>query len=1199
LKNRRLVLAIGFILLLLLIWFAGPMVGLKSVPVRSLTAGLAVMTGIVVILLNKIRASKGAALIENAIEEEAVTQLASARPDRKDEIAALRDQLNAAIATLKKSKMGKFRWGKSALYELPWYMIIGPPASGKSTAIRHSGLNFPHVSEEGRGIQGIGGTRNCDWWFTNQAVLLDTAGRYTTEEEDKEEWLAFLDMLKKGRKRKPINGILVGVSVADLLNADEEGIQWHAKNIRKRIDELFQRLNVTFPIYVVFTKCDLLQGFVEFFGDMNTEERAQVWGGTLNEEELKQGKAETIFEQEFDLLQRSLDHRRLSRLGAETKMQSKQSVYFFPLQFQSLKNKLSAFVKDLFEPNPYQQNPFFRGFYFTSGTQEGTPIDNVIGAMSKAFGLSGDISSMLGAAQETKSYFIKDLFLKVIFPDQHIAGLSTGAARRGRVVRKLAFAASLAVLAVLGTGLVFSFTGNKRLLSATTKSAQSVHQIQWRDGKQFGTNLKTMDALRGRLVKLDRYGSKQPTAMLRWGLYRGHVVSDPSRQVYFDRYSELLLHPMGQEVESELSRLSSKGRISQEEFPYFYNILKAYLMMGDPAKGDPEFMEAMFSAVMDEQETFREHPDIRQVVERQNAYYLEHLDTGKAPALALQKELVADARRTLQGVPLLELAYLKIREAGSKHFEPYTLEKALQSRRQNVLYSKYKVPGIFTPQGWNDYFKEASVKASEETLKEDWILGDLAKNLAGGREGKAFVVEGLRDLYMRDYVKEWRSFVGAVHVRTFRNMEDAVDRLHVLTENDSPFIRLFQAVAKQTEIEKKPILKTTEEAAGLFDRAKRKLGVSGKVKVKVKLPEAPDNFVEKNYRPLHDFVEGRGSGKEQQIAELQNYIGLLAKIGDMLNSISTTDYPQREAKDLAENIMSRSSGSELHEALSTINDMMRDMDVESRRVVEPLLKEPILYTLSTVLQNAGEYLDQLWQDEVYEPYQGNLQSRYPFSPAGPDATLIDVAEFYHPTDGVFRRFVTHQLKNFLEAAGRDSWRAKTWQGQGIKFSRGFLTSLEQISKISECLFPKGSTDPRASFSLYPYPTPGLSEIRILVDDQDYRYRMGPQVDKEFSWPAQAGLTGAKLSILDEKSGFRDDKSFKGPWGFFRLLDAGRVTQQSSTKYQLTWAFDSSQAKRYEVNFRLKARSTKNPFLPGLFRNFRCPSRISGPLEQTS
>src|SRR5450432_1688622 len=130
---------------------------------------------------------------------------AGMRPDQQAQVEAMQAEFQKAVQALKSSKLG--RDGRDPLNALPWYVMVGPPGSGKTTAIRSSGLKFP----QGRNsvVKGVGGTRNCDWWMTNEAILLDTAGRWSTEDEDGDEWLAFLDLLKKTRPRKPINGILV------------------------------------------------------------------------------------------------------------------------------------------------------------------------------------------------------------------------------------------------------------------------------------------------------------------------------------------------------------------------------------------------------------------------------------------------------------------------------------------------------------------------------------------------------------------------------------------------------------------------------------------------------------------------------------------------------------------------------------------------------------------------------------------------------------------------------------------------------------------------------------------------------------------------------------------------------------------------------------------------------------------------------
>lgn len=133
----------------------------------------------------------------------------------------LADRFDEAAQILKKAhfnapgQRGQWtqRFSTQYLYQLPWYVIIGAPGSGKTTALVNSGLQFPLADRFGKtALRGIGGTRNCDWWFTNEAVLLDTAGRYTTQEseqaQDAGEWLSFVDLLRKYRRSSRLTASL-------------------------------------------------------------------------------------------------------------------------------------------------------------------------------------------------------------------------------------------------------------------------------------------------------------------------------------------------------------------------------------------------------------------------------------------------------------------------------------------------------------------------------------------------------------------------------------------------------------------------------------------------------------------------------------------------------------------------------------------------------------------------------------------------------------------------------------------------------------------------------------------------------------------------------------------------------------------------------------------------------------------------------
>lgn len=173
------------------------------------------LLALVVWVIKRILARRAAKRVESMVQTQADQAVAAAPSAQRADTEALRSRMMEAVKQIKTSRLGVLK-GKAALYELPWYVIIGNPAAGKSTAILNSGLQFPFEDNRSNVIQGIGGTRNCDWYFTTTGIVLDTAGRYSVSVEDRMEWLTFLGLLKKNRPRAPINGVIIAVSIAEL-----------------------------------------------------------------------------------------------------------------------------------------------------------------------------------------------------------------------------------------------------------------------------------------------------------------------------------------------------------------------------------------------------------------------------------------------------------------------------------------------------------------------------------------------------------------------------------------------------------------------------------------------------------------------------------------------------------------------------------------------------------------------------------------------------------------------------------------------------------------------------------------------------------------------------------------------------------------------------------------------------------------------
>src|SRR3984957_9080233 len=571
----RIVLAgIGLTSVAALIYLAGPLVSiggwhpLQNYIVREIAILVVAAAFASVMAFNWKRRKKATAEIAEGI----------ATSDKVDDDAdVLKDRVKDALATLKVASRGK----KDFLYDLPWYVLIGPPGSGKTTALVNSGLQFPlSRGATPAAISGVGGTRYCDWWFTEDAVLIDTAGRYTTQDSDakadKQSWLAFLDLLKSNRPHQPINGVLVAISLEDLMTLSPADISAHANAIRARLLELHDRLQVDFPVYALFTKGDLIAGFVEYFANLSDQARRQVWGATFQTNDKTRNLIGEV-PAEFDLLVQRLTYDLTDRLQEEPTPSNRVLLYGFPAQIAGLKRPIFDFLNQIFEPTRYHANATLRGFYFTSGTQQGTPIDRLIGALAKSFGaeqVSPQAYSGLG-----KSFFLTDLILKVIIGEAGWVSFNRAAMRRARIA-KAALYLSISLVAVTAAGLWWvSYTRNRDLINRTQyavtdyvqQAGAYLHETVVGD-HDLHKVLPLLDKLRN--LPSGYATRKTPTPRLAtFGLSQRERLQSSAEQVYHIGLERLLRPRLVYRMEEVLEANKSNPG-------FIYEGLKVYLMIG-------------------------------------------------------------------------------------------------------------------------------------------------------------------------------------------------------------------------------------------------------------------------------------------------------------------------------------------------------------------------------------------------------------------------------------------------------------------------------------------------------------------------------------------------------------------------------------------------------------------------------------------
>ena len=390
-------------------------------------------------------------------------------------IKDLESQWEKAIQTLYNSKLNK---GQNPIYALPWVLVIGESGAGKTSLIKNSRLSSA-VTDVEVSAQ-YAGTKNCDWWFFEDAVILDTAGRYSIpveEKRDSAEWERFLSLLSKYRKEEPLNGLVVTISAQRLLENDKDLIQADALSIRKKIDQLMVSIGAKFPVYLMITQMDHVYGFVDFCEALPEELQTQAMG-YLNDS-LTQDWQE-VASKGLDVLKQKVTA--LQLLSIEHNSKHSKEILLFSKEFDRLASPLKEFLSVVFGDNPYQKIPMLRGIYFSSALSDGDTNSKFL----SDFSLAQNIPE-----PKNKSYFIADFFRVILPNDRNIFIPIKEYLSWQRKNYKIAMATWLFVFTSFAGIYTYSYMQN----------IEVIDDVKYM--KQYNKNFKDMD-LTSRVIALDK-----------------------------------------------------------------------------------------------------------------------------------------------------------------------------------------------------------------------------------------------------------------------------------------------------------------------------------------------------------------------------------------------------------------------------------------------------------------------------------------------------------------------------------------------------------------------------------------------------------------------------------------------------------------------------------------------------------------------
>ena len=1139
----------GFLLIAAVIWIAGPYLVISgNRPLESESSRLIAIVGVVLAWLAWVMFERWQARRASGKLASAVITQAAAEPLPSGDVVKLREGFEQAVATLGSRHKGR------TLYDLPWYVFIGPPGSGKTTALLNSGLHFSLDALGGQArLRGIGGTRNCDWWFTDEAVFLDTAGRFTTQDSDAAAdsagWKEFLALLTKYRKRRPINGVILTISVKDLLTQGEFAREQQVEAARYRLRELGRELQIELPVYVMVTMCDLIAGFAEYFDDQVQDGRAQVWGVTFPYEQTASGQAARNFPPEFEALVRRLNERVFARLEEETDARRRAKIFAFPQQMASLRDSLAHYLTDVFAATSYEQRILLRGVYLTSGTQEGTPIDRLLGAIGRGFRVAPE--AVVAPGGRGKAFFVERLLTQVVLGESGLAGVNRRFEMRTAGVTLAAYAALVALTVVGVMALSVSYRRNAEYLADLEREVARLRAVPTaRTVTSAQGLLPRLDAIRDVVRASNRYNDSLPWGM-RWGLYQGWAMSNAAHDAYMIELDSSLLPFVAARLQQ---RLAQYGREPEKLYEY----LKAYLMLGQPEHVNEKHLQYLVN---------HEWSSANGVPDAAGASLAQHfqalLDSGeKLRPMPMNSSLVSQACSTVKRASLGRIMYSWLRETyASNDSQGVRLDVAggvaatQVIRRKSGVDLSQPVPSLFSRGAFDKITGSDLPELVDEFAKDNWVCD------GGSNFDKTRLQGELTNVYQQEYIAAWDAVLNDLMIVTPSTVDGMADLLGVLGGPASPLKNLLDVITENTRLTQ-PAKAEAPAETGILAKGKSyadRVTTIFKQGPAAAAPATAGALVTARFQDIHRLVEGE-PGKTPIEAALNR----LRDVEQQLRGFGAA-YGQKSIEAAQGDQQLRTLFMQIGRESETLPSPVRQMIEQIGDRAESTVGEASTGALASAYRKLLADCERL------------IAGRYPFAAnSSSEIPLTEFGELFGPK-GVFDRFFTEQL----EARVDTSTRPWTWKPGTAPPSSRMLPHFEQARAIRDAFFPGGTPLPSLRFSVtIAAVDAATTQLVVDIDGQKFEDKKPGAVPA--TWPGENA--GSASATFNDRTGIGSGyPRFEGPWALFRFIDAGQPRHESDTRTTLT----VRGRRAHEAQVVIDAVSLDNPFAKREWQRFGC------------
>ena len=1191
-----------FLLLALLIWYGGPKLGIDGTEPLASQANRLIAIAVLAVLFLALEAFRRWRL--QRLNRRILSSLGGvgATPDLDGRLGRVREGYLMLCEALR-GHGGTRRRDRRHLYEQPWYLVLGQNSSGRSMALAGSGLDFVldsgHMQPSSDRVPGRGG--ECGWWATDDAVFVVAPGDFATElgPAQAAEWDDLLDCLKSGRRRHPLNGIILTMPASFLLH--EATALETAGQMRRRVQEAMAHFRTMLPIYLLVTKCDRIAGFSQYFSSLDAEERARPLGVTLplpkprpmfgrarDGELFRSGGPPgaavlTAFTERYRHFIAGLAAWTPMRLEAERDPHHRRTIFGFSQQMQALGEPLEAVVRRIFGPSRFRREALFRGVFFASACQRGPITDIVMQVHRQAWELAVPASSA-HEPEHAASFFLKGLFQDVILRERGLAGRDPAMRRRSLLATGIGFAltgtAAFAVGASLWLGSIDAARQARVISQALTVHEITRAAVPGNDFTQAALAVAPLrpepapdDGFAGGPVEGEGWSRLVRDGANRLGIRAGRTMlriptglSEQMDAAYAAAAHALVRPAVVKALGDEVAALAGAGERSIDTLRKH---LAIYLGLADTARFDVDALREWAG-----RHALGRYPLDADAQAQVVAVVGDAFD-GVDTAQPIDVATVTAARARLRIPPGGEI-HARMLAHYSGELPSMTASDSMDERMARVFASAEaglpapSVPGYFSEPGFYEQFLPNAPQAIRAYRSNDWLAGEDA---AAASDEQLFAEVGA--VYARDYIAVWNDFLDGLALRKVSTSAQALQLMESLLPSDSPLDALVRMVAEHTTL---PAVRGSEEKAAATTAGTN--GAEGSVldTLSAEAQEAvgqryatwPGDAVRQafaSYRALHD---GR-TGELPDLGEVRS------RLGDLHTVMAAVDSePDPGAAAFGE--IRRWIDHPRESEVGALRRVMMTQPKPLRRMLVDLSDQ----STAVLMRSAREHLARRWRNTVHDECRRAIDGRYPVDRKADTAIAPADFETFFAAGGAIDEFFKEHIRSFLDTAG-ESWMEHGIHGHRIGFRAGALEMFRHAGTIRDAFGLDSASLDDAGFTIEPvYLASDALWVAVETNHETFSYRHEPP--RRF----RMKLAEETVSIsITDRTGAAHVSRLSAPWAWFRMFDRFRLEPAGvPDQFDFTVGVGG-----LEAGFRISADSIVNPLAAHIPTDFRCEERL--------